>query len=172
MTWEDYVRQLDEPRAVIDMTKILHLGHGDKAQVDRDRLREDKIYYRDGSYLVFKSTFREMVMRVKYDTSWVGVYKLQYLPTYIVGSEDGRFLSVGWKQHGGLVGTWLIPSIWFPLVGGIPRSIYWLSWIPTVISMAQQHSWGIGSGGLPNWLWDSMTHFVGSLLHFLMDRVE
>jgi hypothetical protein len=50
--------------------------------------------------------------------------------------------------------------------------IYWLSSIPTVISMAQQHSLGIGSGGLPNWLWDPWIHLVGSLLHFLMDRVE
>jgi hypothetical protein len=190
-TWEDYVRQLDEPRAVIDMTKILHLGPGDNAQVDRGRLRDDMIYYRDGPYLVSESTFREMVMRVTYDTSWVGnsenlyefeapqetglffsgVSKLQALPAYIVRSEDGRFLGAGWQQQGRLVGTGLIPSIWFSSVGGIQGSIYWLSWIPTVISMAQQHSLGIGSGGLPNWLWDPGIHLVGSLLHFLMDRV-
>ena len=132
------------------MKNILHLGHVDNAQVDKGRLRDGMIYYRDGPYLVSESTFREMVMRVKYDTSWVGVSKLQALPAYIVRSEDGRFLDAGWQQQGGLVGIGLIPSIWFPLVGGIPRSIYWLSWIPTIISMAQQHSWGIGSGGLPN----------------------
>jgi hypothetical protein len=190
-TWEDYVRQLDEPRAVIDMTKILHLGHGDNAQVDRGRLRDDMIYYRDGSYLVSESTFREMVMRVTYDTSWVGhfehlyefeapqetglifsgVSKLQALPAYIVRSEDGRFLGAGWQQQGGLVSTGLIPSIWFSSVGGIQGSIYWLSWISTVISMAQHHSLGVGSGGIPNWLWDPGIHLVGSLLDFLMDRV-
>jgi hypothetical protein len=37
--------------------------------------------------------------------------------------------------------------------------------------MAQQPSLRIGSGGLPNWLWDPGIHLVGSLLHFLMDRV-
>jgi hypothetical protein len=67
------------------------------------------IYFRDGPYLVSRSTFREMVMRVTYDTSWVGhsenlyefetpqetglffsgVSKLQVLPAYIVKSEDG-----------------------------------------------------------------------------------
>jgi hypothetical protein len=191
MTWEDYVRQLDEPRVVIDMTKILHLGYRDNAQVDRGRLRDGMIYCRDGSYLVFESTFREMVMRVTYDTSWVGhsenlyefeaphetwlifsgVSKLQALPTYIVRSEDGRFLGAGWQQQGRLVGTGLIPSIWFSSVGGIKGSIYWLSWSPTIIGMAQQHSGGIGSGGLPNWLWDPGILLVGSLLHFLMDQV-
>jgi hypothetical protein len=30
---------------------------------------------------------------------------------------------------------------------------------------------GIGSCGLPNWLWDLRIHLVGSLLHFLMDHV-
>jgi hypothetical protein len=117
-TWEDYVRQLDEPRAVIDMTKILHLGHVVSAQVDRGRLRNDMIYYRDGPYLLSESTFKEMVMRVTYDTSWAGhsenlyefetleetrlffsgVYKLQALPAYIVKSEDGIFLYVGWQE--------------------------------------------------------------------------
>jgi hypothetical protein len=54
------------------MTKILHLGHVDSAQVDKDKLRDDMIYYRDGPYLVFESTFREMIMRATYDTSWAG----------------------------------------------------------------------------------------------------
>jgi hypothetical protein len=31
-TWEDYVIQLGEPRAIINMTMILHLGHVDSAQ--------------------------------------------------------------------------------------------------------------------------------------------
>jgi hypothetical protein len=115
-TWEDYVRQLIEPRAVRDMTNILHLGHVESVQVDRGRLRDNMIYYRDGRYLVSESTFREMVMRVTYDTSWAGhsknlyefeapqetglffsgVSKLQDLPAYIVKSEDDRFLCVGW----------------------------------------------------------------------------
>jgi hypothetical protein len=37
--------------------------------------------------------------------------------------------------------------------------------------MEQQQSVEIGSGGLPNWLWDLGIHLVSSLLHFLMDRV-
>jgi hypothetical protein len=109
------VRQLDEPRAVINMTKILHLRHVDSEQIDRGRLRDVMMYYRDGPYLASESTFREMVMRVTYDTSWAGhsknlyefeapqetglffsgVSKLQALPAYIVKSEDGRFLCAG-----------------------------------------------------------------------------
>jgi hypothetical protein len=54
------------------MKKILHLEHVDNAQVDKGRLRDDVIYYRDGPYLVFESTFRQMVMRVTYDTYWAG----------------------------------------------------------------------------------------------------
>jgi hypothetical protein len=149
---------LNESWAVIDMTNILHLGHVDSAQVDRGRLRDDMIYYRDGPYLVSESTFREMVMRMTYDTSWVGhpenlyefeapqetwlffngVSKLQALPAYIVRSEDGIFLCAGCQQQDRLIGTGLIPSIWFSSVGGIQGSIYWLNGIPIVINMAQQ----------------------------------
>jgi hypothetical protein len=107
------------PRALIDMTKILHFGHVDSAQVNRGRLRDDMIYYRNGPYLVSESTFREMVMRVMYDTSWArnsenlygfeapqmtglffsGVSKLQDLLAYIFRSEDGRFLCSSWKHR-------------------------------------------------------------------------
>jgi len=86
------VRQLDEPRAVIDMTKILHLGHHvDSAQVDRGRLRDDMIYYRDGPYLVSESTFREMVMRVTCDTSLAGHSENLYV--FEASQEPGLFFS-------------------------------------------------------------------------------
>jgi hypothetical protein len=93
-------------------------------QVERGKLRDDMIYYRDGPYLVFESTFREMVMRVTYYTTWAGssenfyefeapqeigiffsgVCKLYPFPAYIVRSEGGRFLCAGWKQHDKFVG--------------------------------------------------------------------
>jgi hypothetical protein len=36
--------------------------------------------------------------------------------------------------------------------------------------MAQQESVGIGSGGIPNWLWDQRIHLVSRFLHYLMDQ--
>ena len=116
-TWEDLLRQLDETWGIIDTTGSSYLVHVVSAQDDRDRLRDDMIYYKDGLYLVSESTFREMVMRVTYDTSWVGnsknlyefeapeetrlffsgVSKLQDFPAYIVRSEDGIFLCAGWQ---------------------------------------------------------------------------
>jgi hypothetical protein len=77
-TWEDFVRQMGDPRVVIDMKKILHLGHVDNAHIYRGRLRDDMIYYRDGPYLVYESTFLEMIMMVTYYTSWAGHSKNYY----------------------------------------------------------------------------------------------
>jgi hypothetical protein len=43
------------------------------AQDDRDRLRDDMIYYRGDTYLVLEATFEEMIMRVMHDTPSVGL---------------------------------------------------------------------------------------------------
>jgi hypothetical protein len=57
-TWEDPLRQLDETWGIIDKTKSSYLGHVVSAQDDRDRLRDDMIYYRGDTYLVLEATLR------------------------------------------------------------------------------------------------------------------
>jgi hypothetical protein len=160
MTWEDFVRQLDETWGIIDKTGSSYLGHVVNAQDDKDRLRLDMIYYRGDTYLVLEATFEEMIMTVMHDTPLVGLSKdlyehelphmaellykkvsrLQALLEYIIRSRGSRFPYVVWQEHDILACMELIPSIWFPSIDCIQRLEMRLSWIPIVISVAQQQS--------------------------------
>jgi hypothetical protein len=68
---------------------------------------------------------------------------------------------VGWQEHDRFACMELIPSIWFPSVDCIQRLEMRLDWIPIVISVAQQQSTGLGSGGLPILWWDPGIHLNG-----------
>jgi hypothetical protein len=64
---------LDETWGIIDMTRSFYLGHVVNAQDDKDRLRDDMIYYRGDTYLAPEATLREMIMRVMHDAPSVGI---------------------------------------------------------------------------------------------------
>jgi hypothetical protein len=85
------VRHLGEPWVVIDMKKILQSGQVDNVQGDKDILRDDMTYYRDGPHLASDSTFMEMIMRVTYDTYWAG-YPVD-LCEFGAPQETGLFFS-------------------------------------------------------------------------------
>jgi hypothetical protein len=192
-TWEDPLRQLDETWGIIDTTGSFYLGHVVSAQDDRDRLRDDMIYYRGDTYLSPEATLREMIMRVMHDAPSVGlsgdlyehevphraellyrkVSRLQAWLEYIIRSRDSRLLCVVWQEHDRFACMELIPSIWFPSVDCIQGLEMRLDWIPIVISVAQQQSAGLGSGGLPILWWDLGIHLSDRLLQMVMmiDRV-
>jgi len=86
-------------------------------------------------------------------------------------NRDSKFLCAVWQDQDRLACIEFIPSILFLLVDGIQRSKTRLGWIPVVISVAHRQSVGIGSGGLPIWLWDPGIQLVGRLLHFFIDKV-
>jgi hypothetical protein len=128
-----------------------------------------------------------MIMRVMHDTPSVGlsgdlyehevphmaellyrkVSRLQALLEYIIRSRDSRFLCVVWQEHDRLACMELIPSIWFPSVDCIQGLEMRLDWIPIVISVAQQQSTGLGSGGIPIWWWDPGIHLSDRLLQMM-----
>jgi hypothetical protein len=107
-----------EIRGIIDTTESSYLGQVVNAQDDRDRLRDDMIYYRGDTYLVPKATIKEIIMRAMHDTPSIGlpgdlyehevpqmaellykkVSRLQALLECIIRSRDSRFLCAVWQE--------------------------------------------------------------------------